>query len=128
VINAPSIEHVTDTVHHLTDTVQDAAHAVAERTPEIASAVGRSARSTVDTVSDAVTKLAALTPWVEAPKPQHHRARWMLRAAIVATVAGLAMWFANRRRNSMHAPMAADATRTDEATPAAERRFASAGR
>ena len=110
-MNAPSIDQMTGTVNNVTGTVQDAAHVVAERAPELASAVGRGARSTVDTVSDAVTKLAALTPWVESPK-QRHLARWIFRAAILATVAGLAMWFVSRRRHAMRPWYA-----TDEGAP-----------
>jgi hypothetical protein len=119
-MHAPTIEHVTDTV-------QDVAHTVAERAPEVASAVGRGARSTMETVSDAVTKLAAKTPWVDAPTPRH-RARWMLRAAILATVAGIAMWVVNRRR---HAPQPWEATQEPAPAPATkthERRLATAGR
>ncbi len=126
-MNAPSIDHMTDTVHHMTGTVQDAAHVVAERAPELASAVGRGARSTVDTVSDAVTKLAALTPWVEVPR-QHHLARWIFRAAILATVAGLAVWFVNRRRHAMRPWYATEEAGKDEGTGTAERRLATAGR
>ena len=126
-MNAPSIDQMTGTVNNVTGTVQDAAHVVAERAPELASAVGRGARSTVDTVSDAVIKLAALTPWVELPK-QRNLARWLFRAAILATVAGLAMWFVSRRRHAMRPRYATDEARQDEGTGTAERRLATAGR
>lgn len=88
------------------DFVQDIAHTlsdrVADRGPDVASAVGRGARSSVDTVGDVVselpsqvsrlaTRLAALTPFVDAA-PKRHRSRWLLRVAAVAAVTGLAWW------------------------------------
>ena len=121
-MHAPNIEHVTDTV-------QDVAHKVADRAPDIANAVGRSARSTAESVSDAVMKLAQMTPFVEAPKPQHHRMRWMVRAAIIATVAGIAMWFVNRRRvTSRPWSEGGETPTTQDAGLTTERRFATAGR
>lgn len=103
-MNAPTLEHMTDTVqdvaHKVADRAPEIAHKVADRAPDIASHVGRSARSTAETVSDAVVKLAQKTPFLDAPKPRH-RGQWMFRAAMIATIAGLAMWFANRRRASL---------------------------
>ena len=134
-MNAPTLEHMTDTVqdvaHKVADRAPDIAHKVADRAPDIASHVGRSARSTAETVaetvSDAVVKLAQKTPFLDAPKPQHHRGRFVFRAALIATIAGLALWFANRRRSS-HPWYRADETPTAEETGrAAERRFATAG-
>jgi ABC-type transporter Mla subunit MlaD len=123
-MNAPTLDHVTDTV-------QDVAHKVADRAPDLASHVGRSARSTAETVaetvSDAVLKLAHKTPFLEAPKPQRNNARWMFRAAIVATIAGLAMWIVNRRRGT-HPWYEVDETAAPEKTATTtERRFATAG-
>lgn len=121
-MNAPTIDHMTETVH-------DVAHKVAERAPGIASAVGRSAHSTAETLSDAVVKLAQKTPFAEAPKPQPRRGRWMFRAALVATIAGIAMWIANRRRGATHPWLDADDTATAyEPDQIAERRYATAGR
>jgi hypothetical protein len=121
-MNAPTLEHVSDTV-------QDVAHKVADRAPDIASAVGRNARSTAgtvaETVSDAVAKLAYKTPFLDAPKPQH-RGRWMFRAALVATIAGIAMWIANRRR-AAHLHQVDEAPATEETGRTSERRFATAG-
>ena len=120
-MHAPNIEHVTDAV-------QDVAHKVADRAPDIANVVGRSARSTAESVSDAVVKLAQMTPFIDAPKPQHHRMRWMVRGAILVTIAGIAMWFVNRRRMTPR-PSEADETPTaPRAGVTTERRFASAGR
>ena len=107
-MNAPTLEHMSDTVqdvaHKVADRAPDIAHKFADRAPDIASHVGRSARSTAETVaetvSDAVVKLAQKTPFLDAPKPRH-RGQWMFRAAMIATIAGLAMWFANRRRASL---------------------------
>jgi hypothetical protein len=115
------------TLEHMTDTVQDVAHKVADRAPDIASQVGRSARSTAETVSDAVVKLAQKTPFLDAPKPQHHRGRWMLRAAIIATIAGVAMWIANRRRASLPWYRADETPADDETASTTQRRYATAG-
>jgi hypothetical protein len=86
--------------------------------------VGRRAETVAETVSDAVVRLAQKTPFVEAPKP--HRGRWMFRAAIVATIAGVAMWLVNRRRTA-EPWYGADETQTSQETGATERRFATAG-
>jgi hypothetical protein len=126
-MNAPTL-HVTDTVqdvaHKVADRAPDIAHKVADRAPDIASAVGRRAESVAETVSDAVVRLAQKTPFVEAPKPQ--RGRWMFRAALVATIAGIALWLVNRRRTSQpwHD---VDETPTAQETGRTERRFATAG-
>jgi hypothetical protein len=86
--------------------------------------VGRRAETVAETVSDAVVRLAQRTPFVDAPKPQ--RGRWMFRAVVVATIAGIAMWLVNRRRTSL--PWyGADETPTAEETGPTERRFATAG-
>jgi len=123
-MNAPTLEHMTDTV-------QDVAHKVADRAPDIASHVGRSARSTAETVaetvSDAVLKLAQKTPFLDAPKPQHHRGRFMFRAALIATIAGIAMWMVNRRRTSQTWYGADENSATEATRPTTERRFATAG-
>ena len=123
-MNAPTLEHVTDAV-------QDVAHKVADRAPDIASAVGRNARSTAETVaetvSDAVVKLAHKTPFLDAPKPQHHRGRWLFQAALVATIAGIAMWVVNRRRNSRPGYDAGEAVTAQQAGRTTERRYATAG-
>lgn len=127
-MNAPTLEHVTDTVqdvaHKFADRAPDIAHKVADRAPDIASAVGRRAETVAETVSDAVVRLAQKTPFVDAPKPQ--RGRWMFRAALVATIVGVAMWIVNRRRTSQ--PWyGADETPTAAETGLTERRYATAG-
>ena len=129
-MNSPSLDHVTDTVHHVTDTVQDVAHKVADRAPELASTVGRNARSTAgtiaETVSDAVVKLAYKAPFLDVPTPQRHRGGWMLRAALVVTIAGVVLWVVKRGRPTPTRHDVQDAP-TREAAVAAERRLASAG-
>jgi len=123
-MNTPTLEHMTDTVH-------DVAHKVADRAPDLASHVGRSARSTAETVaetvSDAVVKLAQKTPFLDAPRPQRHPGRWMFRAAIVATIAGIAMWMVNRRRTSRPWYGADDTPTAEETGRTTERRYATAG-
>jgi len=118
--SAPShvAEAVTDKVGDAVgmgrDFVQDVAHTVADRAPDLTSAVGRGARSSLDTVSDALvdipgqvskfaTKLAALTPFVEAPRPARHRSRWLIRLALVGALVGLGWWLANRRQRDFDA-------------------------
>ena len=117
-MNAPALEHMTDTV-------QDVAHRVVERAPDLASAVGRGARSTVDTVSDAVSKLAYKTPFVEAPKPQRFGSSALLRIAMLAAIAGMVVWFVNRRRRTEPSYQTDDGPR-ERATGITERRFATA--
>ena len=122
-MNAPKLEN-------LTDTVQDVAHKVADRTPDIASVVGRNARTTAETVghtvSDAVVRLAQKTPFLDAPTPQR-RGRWMFRAALVATIAGIALWMINRRRTSEPWLDVDDAPTAKDTAVTSERRLASAG-
>jgi hypothetical protein len=127
-MNAPTLEHVNETVHDVAHKAQK----VAERAPDIASHVGRSARSTAETVaesvSDAVVKLAQMTPFLDAPMPRRNRARWMFRAALVVTIAGVAMWIVNRRRGGSHPWYQVDENAAPEATgTTTERRFATAG-
>jgi hypothetical protein len=70
-----------------------------------------------------------MTPFVDAPKPRHNRLRWMVRAAIITTVAGIAMWFVNRRRAATRPWSEADQTpTTQDAGLTTERRYATAGR
>ena len=119
-MHAPTLDRLGDTVH-------DVAHTVAERAPDIATAVGRSARSAADTVSDTVTKLAAKTPWVEAPVRKRHGPPVAARIAIVAMLAGLVFWFVSRRRHHAEVDevtLAPDAA----ATRISDRRYATAGR
>ena len=142
----------TGTLSHLADTVSDkvgdavlvahdVASNVAERAPDLTSAVGRGARSSLDTVSDVVTelpgtvsriatKLAAMTPFIEAPQPARHGKRWLVRTAVVTSLVGLAWWLTTRRRrtedtsfDSGNAPAAAP-----EAADSSKPRFASVGR
>ena len=118
------------------DFVQDIAHTmsdrVADRGPDVASAVGRGARSSVDTVGDVVselpsqvsrlaTRLAALTPFVDAA-PKRHRSRWLLRVAAVAAVTGLAWWAFTKVRSQ---PTTANDRSPDR--PAGDRSTSSAG-
>ena len=128
-MNAPTLEHVTDTVqdvaHKVADRAPDIAHKVADRAPDLASAMGRRAEAVAETVSDAVVRLAQKTPFVDAPKPQ--RGHWMFRAALVATIAGIAMWIINRRRTSQPWYGADEAPTGEETGRTTERRFATAG-
>lgn len=112
-VAATVTDKVGDVVSASREFVQDVAHNVADRAPDLTSAVGRRARSSLDTVSDAVvdlpgqatkfaTKLAALTPFIEAPRPRH-RSRWLLRAALVAALVGVGWWLANRRKRDFDA-------------------------
>ncbi len=144
-MNTRTLTHLADTVSEkVGDAVlvaHDVASNVAERAPDLTSAAGRGARSSLDTVSDVVTelpgtvfrfatKLAAMTPFIDARPPARHGKRWLVRAAVVASLVGVAWWLTTRRRrtedtsfDSGIAPAAAP-----EAADSSERRFASAGR
>ena len=144
-MNTEALSHladsVTDKVGDAVSTAHDVAHNVAERAPDLTSAVGRGARSSLDTVSDAVfelpgtvsrfaSKLATLTPFLDAPAPSRHGKRWLVRAAIVTSLVGLAWWLTTRRRRSvdtMYDAGIAPAT-APEAADNPQRRYASAGR
>lgn len=125
-MNAPTLEHVTDQV---TGTVHDVAHQVADRAPDFAAAVGRNARSTAETVghtvTDAVVKLAQLTPFLDAPAPRRHRARWLVGAALVATIVGIAMWM--RRRCAAEPRYDVGEPTSEQTDLSAGRRYATAG-
>lgn len=127
-MNAPTLEHVTDQV---SGTFHDVAHRVADRAPDIASAVGRNARSTAatgwHTVADAVAKLAYLTPFLDAPTPRHRRGRWLFGVAVVATIAGIAMWMMKRRRSSQPWYDAGEAAAPEQTDLTTTRRYATAG-
>jgi len=140
----------TETLTHLADTVtdkvgeaasaaHDLAHNVAERAPDLTSAVGRGARSSLDTVSDAVselpgtvtrfaTKVAALTPFMDAPAPPRRGKRWVLRVAVLTSLVGLAWWIASRRRRNEYRTFDASVAPAPELADNPERRYATAGR
>lgn len=128
-MNAPTIDRVSDTLQDAAHTVQEAAHTLAERAPDVASAVGRGARSAAGTVSHKVEQLAAKTPWIEAPKPKRHGPPMLVRIAMIAAIAGIAMWFVNRRRHEQQYGVDEGTMSSDAAAPQlSERRFATAGR
>lgn len=131
-------DKVSDAVSASREFVQDVAHNVAERAPDLSSAVSRGARSSMGTVTDVVaelpgqvtkiaTKLAALTPFVEAPPPARHRARWLLRAAVVASIVGIGWWLVNRSQHSDDTTHIAGGA-TTKPTDRTDSRLATAGR
>lgn len=95
-MNTASVSRVGESI---TDTAQDVANQVVERAPDIASAVGRGARSTADRIVDTVTTVAQKTPFVEAPRKRS--AAPIVRIAFVVAIVGVVAWFlVNRRRNA----------------------------
>ncbi len=149
VMNTRTLSHVADTVSEKVgdavvvaqDIASNVVGNVAERAPDLTSAVGRGARSSMDTVSDAVTelpgtvsryatKLAAMTPFLDAPPPARHGQRWLVRASVVTALVGLAWWLTTRRRRSDDTTYGAGIAphTAPEASDNPERRFASAGR
>lgn len=129
-------DRIGDAVMATRDLAQDVASTVAERAPDLTSAVGRGARSSMDTVSDVVaelpgqvtkiaTKLAALAPFVDTPPPARRRSRWLVRLAILAAVAGIGWWLMNRRADETASDAEATAPRANDAPG---KPLASAGR
>lgn len=109
------------------DLAHDLASTVAERAPDLTSAVGRGARSSVDAVSDVVaelpgqvtkmaTKLAALAPFVDTPPPARRWSRWPVRLALLAAVAGIGWWLVQRRADDSAADV--DASRRQQGASA----------
>jgi hypothetical protein len=88
------------TLKHAADTVTDRLGPVAETVTERLAPVAETVTERLGELSDAAYRLAALTPWVEAPSSPLWR-RWLPRFAVLAAVAALAVWLASRKRESV---------------------------
>jgi hypothetical protein len=102
-MDASTLKHAADTV---TERLGPVAESVTERLAPVAETVTEKLAPVAETVTerlgelgDAAYRLAALTPWVEAPTSPLWR-RWLPRLAVLAAVAALAVWLASRKRES----------------------------
>lgn len=110
-MDASTLRHAAGSVG---ERVSDVAHTVAEKAPDVTHKVG-----------DTAHRLAAKTPWVEEPQPPSHGLqRWVVRLAVLATVAAVAWWFATRRG---HEPAVDDVDSTKARRDTDQRRFAAVG-
>lgn len=110
----------TSTIKHAAETVTEklgpVAETVTERLAPVAETVSEKLAPVAETVTerlgelgDAAYRLAALTPWVEAPRSPTWR-RWLPRIAVLAVIAGFALWMVNRKRETSADEPAEDAS------------------
>jgi hypothetical protein len=102
-MDASTLKHAADTV---TDKLGPMAETVTERLAPVAETVTEKLAPVAETVTerlsdlgDAAYRLAALTPWIEAPSSPAWR-RWLPRIAVVAAIATLGLWLAKRTRTT----------------------------
>jgi hypothetical protein len=118
-MDASTLKHAADTV---TERLGPVAETVTERLAPVAETVADKLVPVAETVTerlgelgDAAYRLAALTPWVEAPTSPGWR-RWLPRLAVIAAVAALGVWLASRKRESAAYEPGEDASAASDET------------
>jgi hypothetical protein len=126
-MDASTLKHAADTVTErlvpVAETVTEKLAPVAETVTEKLAPVAETVTERLGELGDAAYRLAALTPWVEAPTSAAWR-RWLPRFAVLAAIVGLGLLLANRKRST------ADYRPEEDASAAADetgRRLAAAG-
>ena len=66
-------------------------------------------------LGDAAYRLAALTPWVEAPRSPAWRS-WLPRVAVLAVIVGIVVWLVSRKRETTAYGPAEDASVASDET------------
>jgi hypothetical protein len=127
-MDASMLKHAADTV---TERLGPVAESVTERLAPVAETVTEKLAPVAETVTerlgelgDAAYRLAALTPWVEAPRSPGWR-RWLPRVAVLAAISVVGLWLAKRKRETAaYGPVEEDASVAANETG---RRLAAAG-
>jgi hypothetical protein len=126
-MDASTLKHaagtVTERLGPVAETVTERLAPVAETVTEKLAPVAETVTERLGELGDAAYRLAALTPWVETPRSPAWR-RWLPGFAVLAAIAALGLWLANRKRET------AAYTPVEDASVAADetgRRLAAAG-
>jgi hypothetical protein len=88
---------------------------VAETVTERLAPVAETVTERLGELGDVAYRLAALTPWVEAPTSPGWR-RWLPRLVVLAAVAAGGVWLASRKRDSAADEPAEDASVASDET------------